>query len=87
MIAETQLLEAETTGLLIHSENNQALRALGEKLRNAVDCIYIDPPYNTDASSIVYKNNYKDSSWISLMDTRLSEAQKLMRASAVIAVA
>lgn len=87
VIAETQLLEAETTGLLIHSENNQALRALGEKLRNAVDCIYIDPPYNTDASSIVYKNNYKDSSWISLMDTRLSEAQKLMRASAVIAVA
>ena len=72
---------------LVHSENYQALRALGETLRGSVDCVYIDPPYNTDASSIVYKNNYKDSSWISLMENRIREAQKLMRDSSVMAVA
>ncbi|MZR31462.1 DNA methyltransferase [Sneathiella litorea] len=87
VLAEIQLLTNEKTGTLVHSENFQALRALSATLRSSVDCIYIDPPYNTDASSIVYKNNYKDSSWISLMENRLREAQRLMRGSSVIAVA
>ena len=32
--------------------------------REKVKSIYIDPPYNTDASAIPYKNDYKDSSWL-----------------------
>lgn len=87
VLAEIQLLANEKAGTLVHSENFQALRALSATLQSSVDCIYIDPPYNTDASSIVYKNNYKDSSWISLMENRLHEAQKLMRNSSVLAVA
>ena len=38
-----------------------------------VKCVYIDPPYNTDArSAILYKNDYKDSSWLSLIENLLS---------------
>ncbi len=65
-------LHGMTDGVLIHSENWQALNLLQARFRGQVQCTYIDPPYNTDASAIVYKNNYKDSSWLSLMENRLS---------------
>ncbi|MFI5422064.1 MAG: DNA methyltransferase, partial [Nitrososphaerales archaeon] len=87
LLAEIQNLDEKSDGLIIHSENFQALNSIKEKYLGSVDCVYIDPPYNTDASSIVYKNNYKDSSWISLMENRFSVAQKLMHESSVIAVA
>lgn len=64
-------LDDMTDGLLVHSENWQALNLLGEKYREKVTCVYIDPPYNTDASPIVYKNGYQRSSWIALMSDRL----------------
>ena len=51
------------------------------------DTIYIDPPYNTDASPILYKNNYKDSSWLSLMENRLSLAKKLLLSNGVLCCA
>lgn len=37
-----------------------------------VDCIYIDPPYNTNATPILYKNEFKSSSWMSFLENRLS---------------
>lgn len=64
-------LEEACDGLLVHSENFQALNLLKERYREQVKCIYIDPPYNTDVSSIPYKNNYKHSSWATLMADRL----------------
>ena len=39
-----------TDGLLIHSENYQALRFLEGKYSSGMKCIYIDPPYNTSAT-------------------------------------
>lgn len=65
-------------GLLIHSENFQAINFLRNKYSNKVDCIYIDPPYNTNSSPILYKNNYKDSSWLSLMNDRLIYSRLLL---------
>ena len=65
-------------GLLIHSENFQALNLLQEKYREKVKCIHIDPPYNTNSSGFLYKNNYQHSSWISMMENRLSISMNLM---------
>jgi adenine-specific DNA-methyltransferase len=48
------------------------LNTLLPKFNNKIKCIYIDPPYNTDASEIIYKNNYKHSSWITMMENRIS---------------
>ena len=78
LLASFHDLDGMTEGLLIHCENSQALRLLDEKYRESVQCIYIDPPYNTDASAILYKNDYKDSSWLSLMEDRLSLSRTLM---------
>lgn len=73
--------------LLIQGDNFQALNLLSKRLRNSVECIYIDPPYNTDASAILYKNNYKNSSWISLLDSRLKLASSLLTPNGVMCVA
>ena len=69
-------LDEMTDGLLIHSENWQALCLMGENYKSKVKCVYIDPPYNSKTSEILYKNTYKHSTWLSLMDNRL----KLSRA-------
>ena len=60
-------LDEALDGELVHSENWQALNSLQRRYKGRVKCIHIDPPYNTDASAILYKNNYKDSSWLSLI--------------------
>lgn len=74
-------------GLIINSENFQAISLLTEKYRSKIKSIYIDPPYNTDASSILYKNDYKDSSWLSLMDNRLIVSSLLLNQSGIICMA
>ena len=71
-------LDNETDGLLIHGENFQALNLLKEKYSESIKSIYIDPPYNTDASAILYKNNYRDSSWMSLMADRILVAREML---------
>src|SRR5690606_11398642 len=65
-------------GILIHGENYQALRLLERKYAGAVKCIYIDPPYNSGATEILYKNNYKHSSWLALMSGRVRLSKKLL---------
>ena len=78
LAASMDNIDEQTNGLLINSENFQALQLLQEKYANSVKSIYVDPPYNTSASEIAYKNNYKNSSWLSLMDDRLRLGKNLL---------
>ena len=87
LLSHLDNLDAETDGLLIHGENFQALNLLTTKYRESLKAIYIDPPYNTDASAILYKNNYKDSSWISLMADRISVSRALLTDDGTLCVA
>ena len=80
-------LDNETDGLLIHGENFQGLNLLMEKYSESLKSIYIDPPYNTDASAILYKNNYKDSSWMSLMTDRISVSKGLLADNGIFCAA
>lgn len=72
-------LEEEIEGLMINSENYQALNLMLEKYKNGVKCIYIDPPYNTGGDEFVYKDNYQHSSWLTMMENRLKLANKLLK--------
>ena len=87
LLACFENLDNETDGLLIHGENFQGLNLLTEKYRESLKAIYIDPPYNTDASAILYKNNYKDSSWMSLMTDRISVSQELLAENGIFCAA
>ncbi len=71
-------LDELTDGVLFHSENFQALRLMEQRYRGRVDCVYIDPPYNTAASEILYKNGYRHSSWLSLMAERMKTGARCL---------
>ena len=71
-------LDGMTGGLLVHSDNWQALRLMEEKLKGQVQCIYIDPPYNSSSTEIVYKNGYKHSTWLTMMENRIDATRSLI---------
>ncbi len=80
-------LDEQMDGLLVHGENFQALNLLQRRYWKQVDCVYIDPPYNTDASPILYKNGYKSSTWTCLMEDRLRVSRSLLMESGVLVAA
>lgn len=70
---------------LIQADNYHALQLLAYLYPSKVDCIYIDPPYNTGARDWKYNNDYVDgndayrhSKWLSMMKKRLLLAKKLL---------
>ena len=70
---------------LIEADNYHALQLLEYLYAGKVDCIYIDPPYNTRAKDWKYNNDYVDpndsyrhSKWLSMMQKRLRLAKKLL---------
>lgn len=76
---------------LIEADNYHALQLLEYLYPGKVDCIYIDPPYNTGAKDWKYNNNYVDSSdswrhskWLSMMKKRLVLAKKLLADDGVL---
>lgn len=80
-------INAITDGVALHSENFQALTLLQSRYREQVQCVYIDPPYNTGDSEILYKNSYLHASWLSLMQNRLALVPKLLSDDPVLYVA
>ncbi|MGV1026306.1 site-specific DNA-methyltransferase [Clostridium perfringens] len=87
LIANFENLDKECDGLLIHSDNFQALSTIENKYKERVKCCYIDPPYNTNASKIIYKNGYEHSTWMSLLNDRLIKARNLISDEGIIEVA
>lgn len=87
VLAEIDGLDEQCNGIVLHSENFQAIRLAQGKLSRQIDCTYIDPPYNTDASSIIYKNGYKSSSWVTFMNDRLCESRALLADRGVLVAA
>lgn len=71
--------------VVINGENYHALEALAFAYAGKVDCIYIDPPYNTGAKDWKYNNDYVDGSdqyrhskWLAFMERRLRLAKRLL---------
>lgn len=71
LLSSIQNFDEQCDGLLIHSENFQALNLLQERYREQVKCVYIDPPYNTGTGDFTYKDSYQHSSWLSLIENRI----------------
>ena len=70
---------------VINAENYHALKMLTYTHHHSIDCIYIDPPYNTGAKDWKYNNDYVDgddayrhSKWLSFMERRLLVAKQLL---------
>ena len=77
--------DSELWHILIQADNYHALQLLDYLYAEKVDCIYIDPPYNTGARDWKYNNDYVDSAdtyrhskWLSMMKKRLELAKRLL---------
>jgi len=80
-------LDDELDGYLIKSENWQALNTILPKFREKVQTIYIDPPFNLGTNAdFHYEVNYKDSTWITMLENRLSLAKDFLNESGSIFV-
>ena len=74
-------IEKNCDGLVIHSDNYHGNKILSSKFHSLIDALHIDPPYNTNSSGFLYKNNYRESSWLSLMDNRIETTYDLLSAN------
>ncbi|MEO0144935.1 MAG: site-specific DNA-methyltransferase, partial [candidate division WOR-3 bacterium] len=73
-------LDNELDGWLIKSENYQALNTILPKFKEKIQTIYIDPPFNKEQDAdYLYNVKYKDSTWITLLENRLSLAKDLLK--------
>lgn len=52
--------DASSDNKIIHGDNLEALKSLLPEYEGRVDCIYIDPPYNTGEESWIYNDNLTD---------------------------
>ena len=72
-------IDEQTDGILLHSENFQALTMMTARFRNSVGCIYIDPPFNLGQNGdFLYRTDYKDSTWTTLLFDRIDVGRTLL---------
>lgn len=64
--------------MLIHGDNLLALKSLVSMYTGEIKCIYIDPPYNTNAATEYYDDMVEHSYWLSLMRSRLELLRELL---------
>lgn len=79
---------------ILEGDNLHSLYLLEKTCKEKVDCIYIDPPYNTGAKDWKYNNDfvdktnaYRHSKWLSMMNARLQIARKLLKDDGVLVCA
>ncbi len=78
------LLGGRMDGVLINGDNAQAIRLCERRWSNDIDCIYLDPPYNTSEETFIYKNEYRHSSWLAMIAHRVRSAARLLAESGVL---
>jgi len=87
MLSQKINIEEKSDGLVIHSDNYHGIKLLDPKYSEHIKCIYLDPPYNTSASEIIYKNSYKHSSWSTFFNDRLIASKNLITKDGTVCVA
>ncbi|MFA6552752.1 MAG: site-specific DNA-methyltransferase [Candidatus Paceibacterota bacterium] len=83
--------KTKLVNLLIEGDNYHSLAVLNFTHREAVDLIYIDPPYNTGNNDFIYndkfvdkEDNFRHSKWLSFMEKRLKLAKNLLKSNGAI---
>lgn len=84
LAASMDKVDEQMNGLLINSENFQTLQLLQEKYNRRIIGTYYDPPYNTKKNEFVYKDAFKHSSWLTMMNDRLMLTKQLMKRTGAI---
>lgn len=83
-LADQGGLDEQTDAMLVHGENFQALRLLEPRFKEQIRCIAIDPPYNRLGDGFPYKDNYRHSSWLTMMRDRIGVAINYLRSDGAL---
>lgn len=75
--AEIGSITGATYGEVIRGENLHALRLLAPRLAGSIQVTYVDPPYNTGGDGFMYRDAYQHSSWLAMMQDRLTLNRRL----------
>jgi len=78
LLASIDHVDEQIDGVLLCGDNFHALGLMEPGQRKQIQCIHIDPPYNTQTSGFLYKNNYQHSSWLSMMAERVNASIALL---------
>jgi adenine-specific DNA-methyltransferase len=81
--------------LLIEGDNYHSLAVLNFTHQEAIDLVYIDPPYNTGNNDFIYNDKFstgyvnsddpfRHSKWLAFMEKRLKLAKQLLKRTGVI---
>jgi adenine-specific DNA-methyltransferase len=78
----------ELNGLLLQADNLQAMRLVRAQFGGKISGAYLDPPYNTEgdraSGKFIYKDGYDHSTWLSLINDRVTEARNLLSSNAAV---
>jgi len=85
ILSQFDNLDKALDGWLIKSENYQALNTILPKFKEKVQTIYIDPPFKT-GRDFLYKDNFQDSNWLTLIKNRIDIAKTLLASTGSIFV-
>ena len=83
-LADQGALDDQTDAVLVHGENFQSLRLLESRFKEQIRCIAIDPPYNRLGDGFPYKDNYRHSSWLTMMRDRIGVAINYLRSDGAL---
>ena len=83
LVASIENFDEQCDGILIRSENFQAIKLIEKNVSKQVSNIFIDPPYNTGDDGFLYKDNYPSSTWLCLLDERISAGVNTLADSGV----
>ncbi|MDY0222792.1 MAG: site-specific DNA-methyltransferase [Desulfobacterium sp.] len=85
LIESIEDFDEQCDGLLVHSENFQALNLLLQKYRRTIDTVYTDPPYNKrKEGDFAYKDSFQHSSWIAMIYDRLMAVNETLKDNACL---
>ncbi len=71
---------------IIFGDNLPALKALSEEYANRVQCIYLDPPYNTGTARPLYSDGSDHQQWLARLKPRLELLWALLREEGFLAI-
>jgi len=77
-IPELSYGDPAAENMLIQGDNLEGLKALLPYYAGQVNCIYIDPPYNTKSAFEYYDDNLEHTKWLSMMYPRLELLRELL---------
>ncbi len=80
-------LEEKSDGIVLNTDNYHGLITLVETYQGKIGSVYTDPPYNAKSSEIIYKNTFKHSSWLSLMNNSITLSKDFLNLNGSINIA